>query len=279
MPDFGFLLKVSRTRFWIYILGPYFIGIAASAAVRSDFITFKALVFAIYFTLPANLLIYGINDIFDYETDRLNKKKEVYEQLVQPVQHLKLLVAILILNLPFIAALFLIGYNAIPAFAGFLFFSIFYSTPPIRAKTKPFIDSAFNILYVFPGIFAYQLISGEFPPLVTILAATCWTFAMHAYSAIPDISADREANIKTVATQLGANGTLILCLVLYLVSSVLVYKYLQLFSLFFALVYAAMIVISYIKKSDLFNIYKFFPIINAAVGFALFWFIAFEKLI
>jgi 4-hydroxybenzoate polyprenyltransferase len=29
----------------------------------------------IYFTYPANLLVYGVNDIFDYETDKLNAKK------------------------------------------------------------------------------------------------------------------------------------------------------------------------------------------------------------
>jgi hypothetical protein len=38
---------------------------------------------------------------------------------------------------------------------GFLFFGIFYSAPPIRAKEIPFLDSFFNILYVFPGIAAY----------------------------------------------------------------------------------------------------------------------------
>ncbi|NCQ82272.1 hypothetical protein GW750_05760 [bacterium] len=32
----------------------------------------------------------------------------------------------------------------------FLFTSLFYSLPPIRAKAKPFLDGTFNILYILP---------------------------------------------------------------------------------------------------------------------------------
>jgi lycopene elongase/hydratase (dihydrobisanhydrobacterioruberin-forming) len=201
--------------------------------------------------------------------------------LVQPAQRRSLLFWIFLTNIPFLIATIFISFQAIPAMVGFLFFSIFYSAPPIRAKTKPFLDSAFNILYVFPGIFAYQLVSGDFPPILTIFAATCWTFAMHAYSAIPDISADRKANIKTVATQLGANGTLALCLILYVTASFLVFQYLHVLSLIFSAVYALMIAVSFFfnKTDDLFKAYKFFPVINAAVGFTLFWFIAYSKFI
>jgi 4-hydroxybenzoate polyprenyltransferase len=35
-----------------------------------------------------------------------------------------------------------------------------------------------------------------------IIAAIDWAIAMHAYSAIPDIKADSEAGISTVATLL-----------------------------------------------------------------------------
>lgn len=279
MPDFRFLLRVSRTRFWIYIFGPYLIGLAAAAVERADFFTLKTVVFGIYFTFSANLLIYGINDIFDYETDKLNKKKQDYEQLVKPEQNRTLLINILIFNLPFIAAAFFISFSAATSLIAFLFFSVFYSAPPIRAKTKPFLDSAFNILYVFPGVFAYQMISGNFPPLLVILAAGFWTCAMHAYSAIPDIQADRDANLKTIATQLGANATLAFCLIFYLASAILVYQYLGVISIGLGVVYSIIILLSYLlnKQDRLFTIYKFFPVINAGAGFIIFWFIVFTK--
>ncbi len=279
MFDFRFLFKVSRPRFWFYVFGPYLIGIIAASVYRSDLLSTKALIFSVFFIFPANLLIYGINDIFDYETDKLNYKKQNYELLVNPNQHKNLLFYIILFNLPFIIAAFIFAIEALPALVGFLFFSIFYSAPPIRAKTKPFLDSAFNILYVFPGVFGYQLISGANPPFLIFIAAGIWTFAMHAYSAIPDIEADREAKIKTVATRLGANSTLILCLFFYLISAFSVYQYLGFLSFVLAFIYALMILLSFqLKKRDkMFTVYKFFPLINASAGFLLFWFIAYAK--
>ncbi|CAN5481273.1 prenyltransferase [soil metagenome] len=275
----GFLLKVSRPRFWFYTFGTFLVGLAGAAVFRSDLITAKSIIFGLYFLFPANLLIYGINDIFDFETDKLNQKKQEYEILVQPNQHKKLFFFILLFNLPFFAAAFAMAINTVPALAGFLFFSIFYSTPPIRAKTKPFLDSVFNILYVFPGIFAFQLLSDKKLPVIIIIAAGIWTFAMHAYSAIPDIEADRTAQIKTIATQLGTVKTLFLCLILYLFSAILVYQYFGFLSIILGLIYASMIFLSYYaeKKNNIFSVYKFFPIINVAVGFILFWYIAYAK--
>src|SRR6476469_2644537 len=104
MSEIGFLLRVSRPRFWIYIFGPYLVGVAAAAVGRADFLRTDAIIYALYFLLPANLLIYGVNDIFDYETDRLNPKKEGYEELVYPSRRGGLITAILILNIPFMIA-------------------------------------------------------------------------------------------------------------------------------------------------------------------------------
>ena len=224
-------------------------------------------------------MIYGINDIFDFETDRLNPKKAEYEMLVRPGSHRGLAIAIIILNLPFVIAAFFLTPQALPTLAGFIFFSVFYSAPPIRAKAIPLVDSVFNILYVFPAAFAYQMLTGTFPPIAIFIAAGLWTMAMHAYSAIPDITADRKAEVSTIATLLGKNGTLAFCLAAYIASAALAWPHLGIFGLFLVAVYAFMIAISLISKNDaaVFAIYKYFPILNAAVGFVLFWFIALAK--
>jgi lycopene elongase/hydratase (dihydrobisanhydrobacterioruberin-forming) len=281
MPDIRFLLKVSRPRFWLYVFGPYLIGLAAAASTRNDFLAFDVLYFGLYFLFPANLLIYGINDIFDFETDRRNPKKAEYEMLVSPESHRALAWMIAILNIPFIVLVFVFAPQALPSLGGFLFFSIFYSAPPIRAKAVPLLDSAFNILYVFPGAFAYQMLTGSFPPLILVLAAGLWTMAMHAYSAIPDIDADREAGVQTIATFLDKSATLLFCLVAFILSAALASSHLGYISLILAAVYAAMICISWPSKNEngLFSIYQRFPIVNAIVGFALFWFTAFHLLV
>ena len=276
-----FLIRVSRPRFWIYIFGPYLVGVAAAASGRSDFVRPDSITFALYFLLPANLLVYGVNDIFDYETDRLNPKKNAYEELVTPEKRSPLIAQILILNVPFIAAAFFLAPPAFPGMVGFLLFSIFYSAPPIRAKSKPLIDSAFNILYVFPGIFAYQMIAGSFPPLSIIAAAGLWTMAMHAYSAVPDIDSDKAAGVPTVATFLGERRTLLFCLALYISAAALAFNYLGTVSVMIGLVYTGMILASLFARDrdGIFAIYRRFPILNAGIGFAIFWFVAVKKLL
>lgn len=279
MLNLKFLLKISRPRFWIYIFGPFIVGLISSVNSPNELLTFKNLILGIYFLFPANLLIYGINDIFDYETDRLNQKKNEYETLVEPDYRKSLSIIILITNLPFVIFSFFFGFKAILAMIGFWFFSCFYSAPPIRAKAKPLLDSIFNILYVFPAIFAYVLTTANFPPILAIIAAGFWTMAMHAYSAVPDIEADKQANLQTIATKLGSTGTLIFCLICYILSAILAFQYVRIFAILIGIIYALMIFISlkFNQTNEVFKVYKFFPMVNTLTGFFLFWTIALSK--
>ena len=279
MPDFRFLLKVSRPRFWVYIFGPYLIGLVAGAVTKYELLDWRYFIFAIYFLFPANLLIYGVNDIFDYETDRLNTKKTGYETLLRPEHWLTLGIAIAAFNISFIVLAAIVSPYAILALAAFLFFSIAYSAPPIRAKTKPFLDSAFNILYILPGVFAYKMIGAEYPPIEIIAAGALWTAAMHAYSAIPDIKADREARLSTIATVLGHKATHIFCIVCYTASMAFAYPYIRWMAAVLGVVYIVMMTASIIFSNSrgVFTVYKAFPLINAGSGFTLFWFVAWHK--
>lgn len=279
MQQIAFWLKVSRPRFWIYVFGPYLVGAISAISTRSDLLNWKFLAFGLFFLFPANLLIYGINDIFDFETDRLNAKKQDYEALVAPDNRRSIWAAIIIIAVPFIILAFSQNVSAIFAMLGFLFFSVFYSAPPIRAKAKPILDSAFNILYVFPGIFAYFLLDGTNILWQMVLAGASWTMAMHAYSAVPDITADKSAGLNTIATFLGGRATLIFCLIMYICSGALTFKYLGIFSIISATLYGLMIISSLRNYSEenVFKIYRWFPLLNTIIGFALFWFVALPK--
>ncbi len=280
MPNFRFLIKVSRPRFWFYIFGPYIVGLIAGAATRNDVIDWRTVLFAIYFLFPANLLIYGVNDIFDYETDKLNEKKGEYETLVDRSRHRSLAIWIAVFNLPFIAAALVFVPATWISLAAFLFFSVFYSSPPIRAKTIPFLDSAFNILYVFPGVFGYQLLSAGFPPVQLLIAAGLWTAAMHAYSAIPDIEADRNAGLKTIATVLGPYFTLAFCALLYATAAAISSEYLGFVSLSLGSIYLILMIASTrsVQTGRIFKLYRYFPLVNVLSGSIIFWQIALDKL-
>ena len=277
---FSKLWKLSRPRFWIYVLGPFLVGLAAGARAPQDFLSLPILGFGLYFMLPANLLIYGVNDIFDYETDILNSKKTNYETLVSPQERPFLWRAIAMTNLPFALLLPFVPRFGLMAIIAVLFFSFFYSAPPIRAKARPILDSSFNVLYIFPGAFAYFLIGGVAFSFQLFFAAWSWAMAMHAYSAVPDISSDRAANLRTVATLCGFRGTLVLCLLLYVSSAILSFSVLGAIAAALGVLYAGLMLLSLQAKteSELLRVYKFFPLINTLSGMALFFAVAQSKL-
>lgn len=273
------LLRISRPRFWIYSFGPYLVGALAGASHPEQFQSPLILIFGLFFLFPANLLIYGVNDIFDYETDRLNRKKMEYEALVRPDEHRGLRLVIAASCLPFAASLLWCPIRTWTAMAAFLFFSVFYSTPPIRAKARPVLDSAFNILYVCPGIFAYLLIGNRPLSAPLLLAGALWTAAMHAYSAVPDITADRESGLETIATRFGFTRTLWLCLILYLASALLVLPALRWLAILLAVVYTTLMALSLqgANESQLLRIYRWFPLVNTLAGMSIFFFLLHQK--
>ncbi len=279
MQEIMFWLKVSRPRFWIYIFGPFLIGSVSAISQKYELLNWNFFLFSLFFLVFANLLIYGINDIFDYESDILNAKKQDYETLVTPERRRKLWLIILLTTIPFLILTGFQNISAIFAMSGFLFFSIFYSAPPIRAKTIPLIDSIFNILYVFPGIFGYFLLGGTNLSWEICLAGTFWVMAMHAFSAVPDIDSDQAAGFKTIATWLGGKRTLIFCAVLYLLAGILTFKYLDVFGVLATFTYLIMIMISLwnYSQAHIFAVYRYFPWLNTIIGFALFWDIAISK--
>ena len=265
------LIRIARPRFNLYLLGPYLIGSTLGFTSIHILLQWQFWLGFVYFTLPANLLIYGVNDIFDYETDKLNPKKQTYEALVTPAEHTRLWTWIMLLNVPFVLVFCLVYPLTIVGLLGFLFFGLQYSAPPVRAKATPFLDSIFNILYVFPGIVGYTLFTNSLQmDWHLLLSAGLWTMAMHTYSAIPDIAADRESQTHTTATVLGSQWTLIYCLVCFSLAGVLLAQVSLLPGLFITLVYGFMIALSFsANMAKLFQLYTYFPLLNTAVGFLL----------
>ncbi|MFC6725835.1 lycopene elongase, partial [Halobium palmae] len=74
-----YLLKLSRPRFWFYLAGPVVVGVAFGARSVSELFTPVALALFAYFLVPANVLLYGVNDVFDADVDEENPKKEERE--------------------------------------------------------------------------------------------------------------------------------------------------------------------------------------------------------
>ena len=274
-------LPTSRPRFWRYTLWSYYIWLMAWSGftqlwdMRLIF-TFQAIRFFIYFSYPANLLIYWVNDIFDYDTDKNNPKKQNYEWLITPDKQHILRFIIAWLNIPFLFLSILPNTWSYIWLFIFLWSALFYSAPPLRAKSKPILDTIISALvYIAPWFVWYYISWWVGFNRLNFSALLFRNMAMHAYSAIPDISADREANLQTVATLYGKNGTLVFCIICYLLSIICSLPTLWRFSITW-IIYIAMMALSF--RWNIFSLYKFFPRINAIIWFLLFWYIVSLKI-
>ncbi|WP_158057251.1 prenyltransferase [Halorussus halophilus] len=213
-----YLLTLSRPRFWLYLAGPVLVGVAYGATEISDLFSPLAVVLFAYFLVPANVFLYGVNDVFDRNVDAENPKKQ--GQREARYRGGKTVVFLVALCGVAGAALALLSPPvAAPWLAGFLFLGYAYSAPPFRLKTKPPLDSLSNGLYVLPGAAAFAAVAGRQPPILAVLAGWLWAMAMHTFSAIPDIEPDRRAGIRTTATVLGERPTLAYCGVCWLLAA------------------------------------------------------------
>jgi 4-hydroxybenzoate polyprenyltransferase len=200
-----YLFVLSRPRFWFYLAGPVVVGVAAAAETVSELFLPVGFVLFGYFLLPANVLLYGVNDIFDAEIDTENPKKTEREARWQGGPAV---VASVVASGLLAVPLFAIAPTAAwPWLAGFLLLAVEYSAPPARFKTTPLLDSLSNGLYILPGVAAYAAVAGSQPPSLAVAGAWLWTMGMHTFSAIPDIEPDRQAGIRTTATWLGKRRT------------------------------------------------------------------------
>ncbi|MEE6209443.1 prenyltransferase [Salarchaeum sp. III] len=211
--DLRYLLTLSRPRFWLYLAGPVLVGATYAATELSDLTTPVVLALAAYFLVPANLFLYGVNDVFDRDVDEHNPKKEEKEARYQGSRDV--LVAVAASGVLGLGTFAVTPAVAWPWLAGFFALAVGYSAPPVRFKTTPLLDSASNGLYVLPGAAAYAALAGHHPPLLAVVGGWLWTMGMHTFSAIPDIQPDREAGIRTTATWLGEPRTYAYCVAVW----------------------------------------------------------------
>ena len=181
---------------------------------------------SLFFLIPYNVLMYGINDVFDYESDLRNPRKGGVEgALLPPELHRPMLVVSTLLPLPFRVPLVLWGSVASTGVLALaLFFVVAYSAKNIRFKEVPFVDSVTSSLhFVMPAIFAMTLVGSELTPLALTLLGSFffWGMASHAFGAVQDVAADREAGVGSIATVIGARGTVRFAIGLYVLAGLL----------------------------------------------------------
>ena len=216
------LVGTSRPLSWINTAYPF----AAAYLLAGGDQWWLMAVATVFFLVPYNLAMYGINDVFDYESDLANPRKGGVEGIVLDRRlHRATLWAAALTCLPFVVVLVAAGTVASTAvLAVSLFAVVAYSARGLRFKEKPVLDSLTSSThFVSPAVFAVTLAGGDFTaPVIAVLAAFfAWGAASQAFGAVQDVRADRSAGIASIATVLGARRTVQLAIGGYLLAAVL----------------------------------------------------------
>lgn len=215
------LFWVSRPVSWLNTAFPF----GAGYLVSGGSIDTVFLVGVFYFLVPYNLLMYGVNDVFDYESDISNPRKGGIEGMrEQKAFHPTIIWAAITTNVPFVVCLAIAGTSISRwVLAGLLFFVLAYSIAGLRFKERPFLDSITSSLhFVGPLVYALSLTGSPVNAGPYLLAFFLWGMASHAFGAVQDIVPDREAKISSIATAFGARATVWFAFLVYIAASVMV---------------------------------------------------------
>lgn len=216
------LLLSSRPLSWVNTAFPF----AAAYLLTTGRVDVAFVVGTLYFLIPYNLAMYGINDVFDYESDLRNPRKGGAEGAVLDRSlHRPTIIAAIATNVPFLAYLVAVGSPlSWLVLAVSVFAVVAYSAKGLRFKERPFLDSITSAThFVSPAVYGLVLAGAVFTPqLWGVLGAFfLWGMASHAFGAVQDVVADREADIASIATVFGARATVRFAVVAYLLGGIL----------------------------------------------------------
>jgi 4-hydroxybenzoate polyprenyltransferase len=215
--DFKLLIKTSRPVSWVLPPLIFLMGIVYSGAI----INLVSIIQLVLLSFPLCLLVYGINDIYDYESDQLNPRKKLIEGIkLEKKDHpfVKKASLMVVISLILVSLLTLNVTNIVSTFI-LVFFSYFYSAPPLRFKERPPFDSISNgfiVLLVFMLGFSYNKTFFDITKQV-YFCASC-VIAAHAFSTISDIIPDKQAGNKTFAIVFGEKPTIIFSLIIFILA-------------------------------------------------------------
>ena len=213
-------IHASRPVSWINTAYPF----AAAMFLTTREVDWVLIVGALYFLIPYNLAMYGINDVFDYASDLANPRKGGMEgALLAPRLHRPLLWLVVATNVPILLILAFAGGTPVVwvSLAVSAFAVVAYSAKGLRFKERPILDSITSSThFVSPAVVGLAIAGAEFTSgrVIILGAFFLWGMAAHAFGAVQDITPDREAGIGSIATVFGARTTVRLSMFLWLVA-------------------------------------------------------------
>ena len=202
------LLTASRPLSWVNTAFPF----AAAYLLTTREVDLALVVGTLFFLVPYNLAMYGINDVFDYASDAANpaqgrrRGRAARAEPAPPHDHRR------------DRAVPCRSWSCSSRSAARRRGSCSRSASSRSSRTRrpgcasrrcPFLDSLTSSMhFVSPAVYGLVLAGAAFTPqLLALLAAfLVWGVASHAFGAVQDVVPDREGGIASIATVLGARS-------------------------------------------------------------------------
>lgn len=207
------IFLTSRPIMWSWLVLAYLVGVG-----NFSHFTWVSWAELILFTFPLNFYLYGLNDCYDMESDRMNARKGGAQGIAPDDREIRALRRIV-----WIPPVLFLG---VAAFGGslehFLLSLLFvalcftYSHPAVRAKGIPILDCLNSGAgYCLPGFIAYSLHASllTLPPIVYLIVVPY--MGIHAVTTLIDEKVDRAAGMTTIGVAFGKRGTVLFSLLTF----------------------------------------------------------------
>lgn len=221
-------IEISRPIFWPSTFLTFLTGVVFSGSE----IDVEAILFACLWAFPYSLWICSVNDYYDFDTDKINQFKGKLSGAKPKLTEKRFLIFLAIASLLAI----MIPTVLFASFASLLWslsaiiVVFLYSSPPVRLKTRPIIDSLSNGIFVasvfLTGYFHNANISTiSNSSALAAIAFVLGVSAIHILGALRDYTPDKTTGITTVAIFLGQKKSALLAANLFLLLFIISFKF------------------------------------------------------
>ncbi len=217
---FRLYLKTSRPLFWVLVPTAFFAGLIFPSPGSKEIVLTPVIILQMLcLSFPFALFSFGINDIFDQDSDGINPRKDGSKQILTLVEgartnpgHHKAIKkgvgfsAVIIVC----SSLLTLDPANILYTLSLLMLSFSYSSPPWRFKSRPPLDSITAGLCASFIPFAMGFCHGgsmNWNPPFQIYIFSMGAMGIHAFTTLMDYDADQTTFNQTFAVRFGRRQT------------------------------------------------------------------------
>ncbi len=201
-----FWLKVSRPGLWFQTLWLYTLPTSRLPVFHSPLFWLGLL----YVTFPLNFLVYGWNDIVDFENDQQNPRKDTFLFGARGTrkQLARLPFAIALFQMPFfIAFIWLRGWMMAALLGGMILVNLLYNLPRFGWRGRPPLELINQAGYLL--LLPLSVLLNETSEVSWAAVGYLVLFCTHSHlmGEVMDVIPDARAHRRTTARTLGIKAT------------------------------------------------------------------------